>query len=48
MSEATEKYLKVKIAKLNDKEKVVNLTADDVYSSKRVEYSGGKFYGYEN
>ena len=48
ISEATVKYLKARFSKLNDREKVVNLMADEVYSSKRVEYSGGTFYGYEN
>ena len=48
MSDATERYLKMRFSKLNDREKVVNLIVDEVYSSKRVEYSGGKIYGYEN
>ena len=33
---------------LNERQKTVNLILDEVYNSKRVEYSGGKFYGYEN
>ena len=45
---ATEQYLKHRIGSLKDREKVVNLMFDEVYSSKRVEYSNGTFYGYEN
>ena len=48
MSKSTEQYLKARFSKLNEREKVVNLIIDEVYSSKRVEYSGGTFYGYEN
>ena len=33
---------------LNEREKTVNLILDEVYNARRVEYSGGKFYGYEN
>ena len=48
MSKSTEQYLKARISKLNEREKVVDLIIDEVYSSKRVEYSSGTFYGYEN
>ena len=48
MSEATIQYLKARIATLSEREKVVNLIIDEVYSSQRIEYSGGNFYGYEN
>ena len=46
--ETTKQYLKTRIVSLNERQKIVNLILDEVYSSRRVEYSGGKFYGYEN
>ena len=46
--ETTKQYLKTRIVSLNERQKTVNLILDEVYSSRRVEYSGGKFYGYEN
>ena len=48
MSKSTEQYLKTRIKNLSEREKIVNLMIDEVYSAKRVEYSGGTFYGYEN
>ena len=48
MSEATKQYLKTRISSLNAREKTVDLIIDEVYSSKRIEYSNGTFYGYEN
>ena len=48
MSEATVQYLNVRISSLIEREKTVNLIGDEVYSSKRIEYNGGTFYGYEN
>ena len=46
--QSTKQYLKTRIVSLNEREKTVNLILDEVYNSRRVEYSGGKFYGYEN
>ena len=43
MSKATEQYLKTRFSKLKEREKIVNLVTDKVYSSKRVEYSSGTF-----
>ena len=48
MSKSTEQYLKTRIKNLSEREKIVNLMIDEVYSAKRVEYSGGTFHGYEN
>lgn len=33
---------------MTDREKIVELLLDEVYSSKRVEYSNGRFFGYED
>ena len=44
----TKAYLKTRISTLYHREKTVNLMLDEVYTSRRVEYSAGKFYGYEN
>ena len=38
----------MRFSSLSDREKVVNLILDEVYSANRVEYSNGTFYGYEN
>lgn len=46
--QTTKQYLKTRFISLNEKEKTVNMILDEVYTSKRVEYSSGKFYGYEN
>ena len=46
--QSTKQYLKTRIVSLNEREKTVNLILDEVYNARRVEYSGGKFYGYEN
>ena len=46
--QSTKQYLKSRISSLNERQKTVNIMLDEVYCSKRVEYSGGTFYGYEN
>ena len=46
--QTTKQYLKTRFMSLNEKEKIVNMILDEVYTTHRVEYSGGKFYGYEN
>jgi len=48
MSKANENYLRARLSNLTEREKVVNLMIDEVYSYKRVEFSGGNFFGYEN
>ena len=48
MTETNKKYLETRISNLSDQQKVVNLMVDEVYTSKRVEYVGGTYYGYEN
>ena len=48
LTESGKRYLKTRFSGLSDREKVVNLILDEVYSAKRVEYSNGTFYGYEN
>ena len=46
--QTTKQYLKTRLSSLNERQKLVNLMLDEVYNAKRVEYSGGQFYGYEN
>ena len=46
--QSTKQYLKTRITSLNEKDKTVNMILDEVYTTHRVEYSSGKFYGYEN
>ena len=48
LTESNKRYLTARIANLSEREKNVNLILDEVYSSKRVEYSNGTFFGYEN
>ena len=48
ISETNRQYLKARVSKLPEREKDVNYLADEVYATKRVEYSAGTFYGYEN
>ena len=48
MTESNKRYLQTRFNSLSDREKVVNLILDEVYSAKKVEYQNGKFYGYEN
>lgn len=40
-----EAYLKIKIRDLPESERVVLLAIDEVYSAKRMEFSGGKIFG---
>ena len=47
ISEATKEYLRERIKKLNERERMVNILFDEVYSARRCEYSNGKFYGYD-
>jgi hypothetical protein len=46
ISSATEEYLKKRMISLQPRELLVNLMIDEVYTCKRVEYSGGSFFGY--
>jgi hypothetical protein len=41
-------YLRTRFSGLSDREKLTSIILDEVYSAKRIEYSNGKFYGYEN
>jgi hypothetical protein len=41
-------YLRTLFSGLSDREKLTSIILDEVYSAKRIEYSNGKFYGYEN
>ena len=45
MSNSAKLYLKARVQKLNDMEKIVSLLIDEVYTNQRVEYSQGKFFG---
>ncbi len=38
-------YLSLRIKDLSEKERIVTMMLDEIYSAKRVEYSGGKVYG---
>ena len=40
--------LKARFSKLKDKDKVVSLLMDEVYSHQDVQYVNGNFFGYEN
>jgi hypothetical protein len=44
----TLEYLRTRISGLSDREKLTSIILDEVYSAKRIEYSNGKFYGFEN
>ena len=50
LTESTIRYLNAHISKLEEREKVVSIVMDEIYTSKRAEYSrtSGKFYGLEN
>ena len=41
----TEKYLKMRIDKLSERERLVNLAMDEVYTARAVELAGGRLYG---
>ena len=45
---STEEYLKIRINKLNQFERTVMLVMDEIYISRRVEYSRGKILGFCN
>ena len=47
-SPTTVAYLKARYQKLSERERITALVIDEVYSAKRVEYTGGNFYGNEN
>lgn len=44
-NETTKKYLSMRISKLSDREKIVNLSFDEVYVAAGVQYSSGRVYG---
>eukprot|EP00096_Caligus_rogercresseyi_P012155 TRINITY_DN500_c0_g2_i14.p1 TRINITY_DN500_c0_g2~~TRINITY_DN500_c0_g2_i14.p1 ORF type:complete len:195 (-),score=12.92 TRINITY_DN500_c0_g2_i14:280-864(-) len=47
VKEPKPKYLKARARKLDEREKIVALLVDEVATAKRVEYSNGAFFGYE-
>ena len=48
LDDSTKAYLKARISKLHLKDLYVALLVDEVYSSRQVQYSHGRFYGNEN
>jgi hypothetical protein len=48
LSTSTKNYLTARIANLSENNRLVSVLIDEVYSAKRIEFSGGKFYGLEN
>jgi hypothetical protein len=44
----TLEYLRIRISGLSERERLTSIIIDEVYSAKRIEYSNGKFYGFEN
>ncbi|XP_059082032.1 uncharacterized protein LOC131879677 [Tigriopus californicus] len=46
ISPSTVEYLKSRLSSLNEREKILSVIFDEVYSSRRCEYSNGHFYGY--
>ncbi len=47
MSSSALSYLKLRIQGLSEREKLVVLLIDEIYSAQRIEYSGGKVFGME-
>lgn len=47
-SQQTRDYLRARASSLNDRERIVSLIIDEVYNAKRVEFSSGKFFGFED
>ena len=45
LSNGTIAYLKAKISKLNERERIVSVILDEVYTSKQIEFVGGKLTG---
>ena len=41
----TVQYLKMRVAKLNMRKRMVNLAMDEVHSASAVELAGGRLYG---
>ena len=48
LPEGTVNYLRKRLESLCPRERLVALLIDEVYTCQQVEYSNGKFYGYEN
>ena len=48
LTPSTIAYLKARFSKIKDKDKVVSLLMDEVYSHQDVQYVNGNFFGYEN
>jgi hypothetical protein len=45
LPDVTLDYLRARIKKLTDQERLTSIILDEVYSAKRIEYQNGKFYG---
>ena len=45
---ATIEYLRTRFSGLIEREQLVSILCDEIYTAKRIEYQNGKFYGYEN
>ena len=48
LGETASNYLKARITKLDNKDRIVSFINDEVYTQKKVEYMNGKLYGMEN
>ena len=45
LEDGTVQYLKMTISKLEQRDKLVNLAMDEVYTAKAIEFAGGRVYG---
>ena len=45
LDSTTKSYLSMRIAKLEPRERLINIAMDEVYTAQGVEVSGGKYYG---
>ena len=45
LGETAINYLKARLTKLGQQDRLVSLIIDEVYTQKRMEYVGGRFYG---
>ena len=47
LTTSTISYLTTRFNRLEEREKIVSVMGDEIYTSKRAEFSGGTFYGFE-
>ena len=47
LTSSTISYLSTRFKKLEERERIVSVIGDEIYTAKRAEFSGGTFYGYE-